>query len=505
MESTQANLYNKPFAEIQPFATEFSDGEALPKTKTANPSAKVDSDPPSQDDTDGNNNTGVDGKAKEETQRRKDPLFQERESLLTVALREPNTMATFSVLLSIPVLMAGTHALHAAIDARVFWRDVSMLAFLVRDWQVFFALLLLMTSSMTALLLPATLLWSRGWIGTRSLALPVAASVACVVAAATYGLTRSDLSPPLRLALLLETTRHLMKLVSFVCEKVSLGRRRGDVSLHSFLYFMFAPTLVYRESYPRTRAEQGTRVALALFNACFYFALLIAAAAPVYWAADACLATGVTRVSRQQLVHLLMLAHVAGFLMNAAIGFAFLHAYSNAAAEVLRFADRGFYANWWTAGNVYESLRHWNAIVTRWLKAYVQRPVLRLTRSHTTAVLSVLVVSGVAHDAILSLASGFLLPTFTLALLLLIPLSPLIPPFMTCLARLPLPPSNMCNILSYVLPSGLTAAFAFAEYRARRDPSCPAPAYVPQQPRLDYLIDLLVPRLASCFSIDWDA
>uniref|UniRef100_A0A665TYN5 O-acyltransferase n=1 Tax=Echeneis naucrates TaxID=173247 RepID=A0A665TYN5_ECHNA len=92
--------------------------------------------------------------------------------------------------------------------------------------------------------------------------------------------------------------------------------------------------------------------------------------------------------------------------------FAFLHCWLNAFAEMLRFADRMFYKDWWNSTSFANYYRTWNVVVHDWLYYYVYRDFLWMSqkRFRPAAMLFVFTVSAVVHEYILAICFGFFYP-----------------------------------------------------------------------------------------------
>ncbi|VEL40460.1 unnamed protein product, partial [Protopolystoma xenopodis] len=129
---------------------------------------------------------------------------------------------------------------------------------------------------------------------------------------------------------------------------ISKASIRKDLSC--YLYFLLAPTLIYRTSYPNTPRVNWHLVLLHLAQCVAFFASIFS-----------------TVIGSVAIVTLLFFGH--------------LHAWQNAFAEMTRFADRGFYSAWWTSSNYRQFFRTWNILVQDWLYTYVFNDVRALLAS----------------------------------------------------------------------------------------------------------------------------
>lgn len=79
------------------------------------------------------------------------------------------------------------------------------------------------------------------------------------------------------------------------------------------------------------------------------------------------------------------------------------HLGPNITAEIIGFADRNFYDDWWNARTMGEYWRLWNKPVHTWLKRHVYIPLNTRKVNKGISMVSVFLVSAIAHEY---LASG---------------------------------------------------------------------------------------------------
>uniref|UniRef100_A0A2K6GDD7 Sterol O-acyltransferase 1 n=1 Tax=Propithecus coquereli TaxID=379532 RepID=A0A2K6GDD7_PROCO len=173
--------------------------------------------------------------------------------------------------------------------------------------------------------------------------------------------------------LVLYLIRLIMKAHSFVRENVprvlnSAKEKSSTVpvpTVNQYLYFLFAPTLIYRDSYPSYL--EGLLILLILF---------------------------------------------LGVLILFLTFFAFLHCWLNAFAEMLRFGDRMFYKDWWNSTSYSNYYRTWNVVVHDWLYYYAYKDFLWLfsKRFKSAAMLAVFAVSAIVHEYALAVCLSFFYP-----------------------------------------------------------------------------------------------
>ncbi|XP_051854820.1 sterol O-acyltransferase 1 isoform X1 [Antechinus flavipes] len=234
----------------------------------------------------------------------------------------------------------------------------------------------------------------------------------------TYIVLTYMLPPASRFIVILEQVRFIMKAHSFIRENVprvldatkEKSRTIPIPQVNQYLYFLFAPTLIYRDSYPRNPTIRWSYVAtqFAQVFGCMFYAYYIfeRLCAPLF------------RNIKQEpfsvrvLVLCIFNSILPGVLMLFLSFFAVLHCWLNAFAEMLRFGDRMFYKDWWNSTSYANYYRTWNVVVHDWLYYYAYKDFLWFfsRRFKTVAMISVFAVSAVVHEYALALCLSFFYP-----------------------------------------------------------------------------------------------
>ncbi|XP_053564298.1 sterol O-acyltransferase 2 [Bombina bombina] len=238
----------------------------------------------------------------------------------------------------------------------------------------------------------------------------------CVLGAfPIFVLKHYRLPPASSFIVTLEQVRFIMKSYSFLRENIPrvLLKQTQEVQLPKFsnyLYFLFCPTLIYRDSYPRTPYIRWKYVAknFAQFIGCVFFIyfILVTLCIPVF-----------TNMSKQPfnmktLVLSIFHAILPGSFVFLISFFGFLHCWLNAFAEMLQFADRMFYKDWWNSKSFSNYYRTWNVVVHDWLYHYVYQDLLWLCkeRFRVGIMLAVFLTSASVHEYAITLSLGFFYP-----------------------------------------------------------------------------------------------
>ncbi|XP_036129401.1 sterol O-acyltransferase 1 isoform X2 [Molossus molossus] len=226
------------------------------------------------------------------------------------------------------------------------------------------------------------------------------------------------LPPASRSIVIFEQIRLIMKAHSFVRENVprvlnSAKQKSGTVpvpTVNQYLYFLFAPTLIYRDSYPRTPTVRWGYVAMQfaqVFGCLFY----------MNYAFERLCVPLFRNIKQEPFSARVLVLCVFNSILPGVLGllltfFAFLHCWLNAFAEMLRFGDRMFYKDWWNSTSYSNYYRTWNVVVHDWLYYYAYKDFLWFftKRFRSAAMLAVFAVSAVVHEYILAVTLNFFYP-----------------------------------------------------------------------------------------------
>lgn len=80
------------------------------------------------------------------------------------------------------------------------------------------------------------------------------------------------------------------------------------------------------------------------------------------------------------------------------------HSSLNLLAEILRFADREFYRDFWNAETIQYFWQTWNIPVHRFCVRHVYKPLVRNGYSRLTASLAVFLISAIFHEYLVSVS-----------------------------------------------------------------------------------------------------
>ncbi|KAF2905171.1 hypothetical protein ILUMI_00998 [Ignelater luminosus] len=236
----------------------------------------------------------------------------------------------------------------------------------------------------------------------------------------TSTIIKMEMPPAASITLLSEITRFLMKSHAFIRSNApivlkykshnSKGQERYCPKLGQFLYFCFVPTLIYQDSYPRTNRIRWSYVAYCflevigvIFYLSFLFERFLVATFEDY---------GLKPYRWQDIILTILSNTAAGMLIMLTTWYAVLHAWMNGFAEMVRFADRMFYKDWWSSTTYDRYYRTWNVVIHDWLYTYIYKDFIEivLLNNRIAAKYIVFFLSAAFHEYILGFTFRFCLP-----------------------------------------------------------------------------------------------
>nr|XP_034176718.1 sterol O-acyltransferase 2 isoform X1 [Osmia lignaria] len=287
--------------------------------------------------------------------------------------------------------------------------------------------------------------------------------------------------------ILMEQVRMIMKTHAFVR---SVAPRFLSYKPHSempapkspdfsnFLYFMFAPTLIYQDSYPRSKKIRwnivvtnfAEVVTIVFFVGFIYERLLY----PLY--RD----FGKEPIEMGMVYMNILSSMLPGLLMFLCGFYCLFHCWLNAFAELLRFADKMFYKDWWTSISYSAYYRTWNIVVHDWLYTYIYKDMYQILTpgNRKLSMCAVFAISALFHEYIICFSIRFFYPV----MLILFGVIGVAAVFLLKRA------GNLFFLFSLFVGSGLLVSLYCMEYFARVN--CP--------PYREDFWDYMIPRTWTC-------
>lgn len=205
------------------------------------------------------------------------------------------------------------------------------------------------------------------------------------------------------------------KTYSFVRENVPKVLKGSPATtfptLFWYIYFLYCPTLIYRDSYPRNNAIRWRTIFGHVFE------ILIGNAFTIY-VFKYFVEPKIIEYSGD-FVRLLLGCMVPSFLIVCCLMYyAIMHSWLNLWSELLRFGDRLFYSDWWTSDS-HSYFRKWNKLGNDWLYTYVYKDLQETVwvGNKFRATVAAFLVSAPFHEYVFLFAMRFSYGILTLSML----------------------------------------------------------------------------------------
>jgi len=233
-------------------------------------------------------------------------------------------------------------------------------------------------------------------------------SIALIEGLATYVKANYDVN----IALLSKVFQKTSKVVSEGKPHIEFP---DNIRLLDYLYYQFcAPVLTYETYYPRNqrirkrfvlkKLAQLTTCALIMHVIVVQY-LLPAIKQPSFFIID--------------ILKLVIPSFVCWLLMFYSI----FHVSLNLMGELFRFADRGFYTDWWNSTTLAQFWRKWNFPVHEWCLRHVYVESIHYFKvSKKLATFFTFLISAILHEFLMLISFKMLRPWFLLAMIGQVPL-----------------------------------------------------------------------------------
>ncbi|KAI1711865.1 MBOAT, membrane-bound o-acyltransferase family domain-containing protein [Ditylenchus destructor] len=184
--------------------------------------------------------------------------------------------------------------------------------------------------------------------------------------------------------------------------EVKSFRYPRNLTIYDLYYFMFAPTLCYELEFPRTSTLRKSFI----FNRTIELIGFSFVSVALYqqWVMPL-VKNSIAPFSEINIMlcleRVLKLA-IPNILIWLILFYLVFHSAFNLIAEIMQFADRKFYLDFWNAETISAFWKTWNIPVHRWAVRHVYKPIVRNGYSKTTASFVVFTISAFFHEYLVS-------------------------------------------------------------------------------------------------------
>ncbi|KAG5867241.1 hypothetical protein JTB14_015125 [Gonioctena quinquepunctata] len=175
-----------------------------------------------------------------------------------------------------------------------------------------------------------------------------------------------------------------------------------NLNLRDLYYFLFAPTLCYELNFPRTERIRKRflvkRIFEVLVGVQIIFCVIQQYMIPSVKNSLIPFSNMDYTKATERLLKLAIPNHLAWLCMF----YIMFHSWLNLLGEILHFADRSFYGDWWNANNIDSFWRNWNLPVHRWALRHLYFPMIEMGYSKTFGSIAVFFISAFFHEYMVS-------------------------------------------------------------------------------------------------------
>ncbi|KAK0055308.1 sterol O-acyltransferase 1-like isoform X1 [Biomphalaria pfeifferi] len=368
----------------------------------------------------------VASKKKEKTGELPDKVFVTRSSVLTELFEISHVRTIYHIFVAVLIVFSLNTMLYDVLEKHTLNLNFGMIQWAFGKFPKVMALWMMMQGSTLLIVYPAFYCWASyrtpknsGILDVIWISIVIIYQLAFLLIPLFY-LIEHDLPPASSVVVTAEQTRFLMKTHSFIRENTArvMYKKKDDddqetslcPDFSKYLYFLFCPTLVYRDNYPRTQTISWKYVVTN-------FLQVLACLIYIYYIFERFCVPVFQNFNKDHITAKGFILSMFGCMMPGTLllfisFFAILHSWMNAFAEMLRFGDRLFYKDWWNSTTFSNYYRTWNVVVHDWLYTYIYKDICKLVgpRNRPGAMACVFLISAVFHEYILTCTFKFFYP-----------------------------------------------------------------------------------------------
>lgn len=183
------------------------------------------------------------------------------------------------------------------------------------------------------------------------------------------------------------------------CHQISYP---DNLTFKDMYYFMFAPTLCYELNFPRSARIRKRFLIKRILEMLFLVQLILGLVQQWIIPTINNSRKPLQEMNYSRMLERLLKLSVPNHLIWLIFFYWYFHSCLNAVAEILRFADRQFYRDWWNAETVHYFWQNWNIPVHRWCVRHLYKPLVRRGFTKDQAKMAVFMVSAFFHEYLVS-------------------------------------------------------------------------------------------------------
>jgi len=175
-----------------------------------------------------------------------------------------------------------------------------------------------------------------------------------------------------------------------------------NLNLMDLYYFALAPTLCYELNFPRSSRIRKRFLVARILEMLFLVQLMLGLIQQWLIPTIRNSMMPFEEMDFSRMLERLLKLAVPNHFIWLIFFYWYFHSCMNIIAEILRFADREFYRDWWNSESVQYFWQNWNIPVHRWAVRHLYLPLLKKGVGKEHASIAVFLVSAFFHEYLVS-------------------------------------------------------------------------------------------------------
>ncbi|XP_044743865.1 diacylglycerol O-acyltransferase 1 isoform X1 [Chrysoperla carnea] len=185
--------------------------------------------------------------------------------------------------------------------------------------------------------------------------------------------------------------------------EVSLVQYPDNLTLKDIFYFCLAPTLCYELNFPKTNRIRKRFLIKRIIEVLFGFQVILAVLQQYMVPSIKNSLESFSNMEFTKATERLLKLSIPNHLAWLCFFYIIFHSFLNLVGEIMHFADRKFYCDWWNANNIDTFWRSWNMPVHRWAVRHVYIPIVDRGYNRMLASTTVFFISAFFHEYLVSI------------------------------------------------------------------------------------------------------
>lgn len=186
-------------------------------------------------------------------------------------------------------------------------------------------------------------------------------------------------------------------------EVLNLTEYPNNLTLCDLYYFLIAPTLCYELNFPRSQRIRKRFLLRRILEMVVLSNIAIAMFQQWIIPSVRNSFQPFSDMDYMRCAERLLKLAIPNHILWLSWFYLCFHSFLNTMAELLKFADRNFYQDWWNSKDVGTFWRLWNLPVHKWAVRHIFVPMINNKYKKSTAAFMVFILSAVLHEYLVSI------------------------------------------------------------------------------------------------------